>query len=172
MLLVVSESSLKAQHPLGMLLEAIIKIKKEIHCASYFEIQKRKWNHSALCTLDMCVSSSLSSPSSNHLLRGRVDVLCASLCLRGAGQDGRHAFRDALFHGVSSPPVSPPPPPPPVFTGGSPSRARTSSTINRHFLHLHQSGCASGVRLYFCRGCQLNGLFCKRSLIWEYLEFN
>lgn len=34
-----------------------------------------------------------------------MDVLCGSRCLRGAGQDARHAFRDALCHGVRSPPV-------------------------------------------------------------------
>lgn len=66
------------------------------------------WNSRAevvlLRLLDRSVSSSLSSPPCNHLLEGRVDVLYGRPCLCGAGQDARHAFRDALCRGVRSPP--------------------------------------------------------------------
>lgn len=91
----------------------------------YFDDPKRKSHYFAYLT---GVSSSLSAPLCNHLLRGRVNVLCSPPCFRGAGQDGRHAFRDALLRGVSFCVC-------PLFTCGNlPGASRDLSSIHkRHF---------------------------------------
>ena len=103
--------------------------------------------------LDGCVSSSLSSPRSEHLLWGRVDVLCGPPCLRGAGQDRRHAFRDALFHGVSSQSVTAVP----RWKAVKSQESGHLSTINRHLpTYTNQTG------VYFSHWCRFNRLFCKR----------
>lgn len=94
------------------------------------------------CLLNRCVSSSLSSPPLDHLFVRRVNVRCRLRCLRGAGQDSRHAFRDALCHSDRSPPVCAVHPVKPVR-----SRVvwQVCVTIFRRCLHSHQPGCASGT---------------------------